>query len=280
MASDGEIRSNPLGQPVGYQSEYQADLLFPIERNEKRDELGLSGKLPFVGQDIWNAYELSWLNPKGLPQVGIGEVFFNAYSPKIIESKSLKLYLNSLNQKRFSNIEEVAQTIQNDLSIASESEVIVSIKPVEQNSSHMVSSISATCIDEQDISIDSFNYQPELLQLENSLQQELIVAESLCSHLLKSNCLITNQPDWASIYIEYKGAKIDRSGLLKYIVSFRNHNEFHEQCVERIFCDILRICQPQELTVNARYTRRGGLDINPWRSSHNKVVANKRLVRQ
>ena len=280
MASDSEIKLNPLGQSVGYQSEYQAGLLFPVERKEKRDELGLSVKLPFVGQDIWNAYELSWLNPKGLPQVGIGEVFFNANSAKIIESKSLKLYLNSLNQKRFSNVEEVAQTIQNDLSIASESEVIVSIKPVEQNSSHMVSPISAICIDEQDISIDSYNYQPELLQLENSLQRELIVAESLCSHLLKSNCLITNQPDWASIYIEYKGAKIDRSGLLRYIVSFRNHNEFHEQCVERIFCDIWRICQPQELTVNARYTRRGGLDINPWRCSYKKVVANKRLVRQ
>jgi len=272
---------NPLGQAVDYHNDYQPSLLFPIERFDKRSELGLIGELPFSGEDIWNAYELSWLNLNGLPRVGIGEIRFPASSRYIIESKSFKLYLNSLNQKRFSNDQEVVKTLQADLSNHCGSEVRVKIKGVEQNDSHQFVKLDAICIDDQDICIREYDYNPDLLiseQLEDKYRP--VVHEKLCSHLLKSNCLITNQPDWASIFVEYSGPQINHVGLLKYLVSFRTHNEFHEQCVERIYVDIMKFCEPEELTVFARYTRRGGLDINPWRSNVARTMDNYRLARQ
>jgi len=268
---------NPLGQPVRYDENYSPALLFPIARQDKRNELSLkSDKLPFNGADIWNAYELSWLNSKGLPQVGIAEFVFPSSSPNIIESKSFKLYLNSLNQSKFDDVKNLQTVMQHDLSKAVDEDISVNIYGVDSVGENQIQAFDAECIDHQDLTIDQYDYDPSLLQLEISD----LVSENLCSHLLKSNCLITNQPDWASVLIQYKGQKICHASLLKYLVSFRTHNEFHEQCVERIFCDVLTYCQPQELTIYARYTRRGGLDINPWRSNCLTSMENIRLVRQ
>lgn len=266
---------NPLGHDVIYESNYNPGLLFPINRGVKRSELNINGKLPFIGEDIWNAYEVSWLNENGLPQVAIGEFRFRADSENIVESKSLKLYLNSFNQSNFTDIEAVKNLIISDLSNAANSKVKVKLQHLDDINS--LTTFSSRNIDDQNIRIDHYNYHPELLKVSF---EELVVEESLSSHLLKSNCLITNQPDWGSILIKYKGQKICEKSLLKYIVSFRTHNEFHEQCVERIFMDITKYCKPIELTVYARYTRRGGLDINPWRSNHSVTVENTRLSRQ
>jgi len=268
---------NPLGLEVGYASSYNPQLLFPIKRLEKRIELGLNGALPFVGEDIWNAYEISWLNNKGLPQVAIAEFRFQFDSENIVESKSLKLYLNSLNQSAFSDRTLLEKTIAKDLSKVTDSKVSVSLSELDET--NRIQLFDAKNIDRQDIQIDSYSYQPDILSIDSE-KQGLVVKESLMSHLLKSNCLITNQPDWASVLIEYTGQKICERSLLKYIVSFRTHNEFHEQCVERIYVDIMKFCKPEKLTVYARYTRRGGLDINPWRSNHLSTMKNLRLSRQ
>jgi len=284
MANDSDItgegaKINPLGSPVEYSSQYQPSLLFQIARKDKRNELGIEGSPKFSGEDIWNAYEISWLKPNGLPQIAIGEFRVPASSPSIIESKSLKLYLNSLNQTVFESKSAVEDIIRTDLSHETDSRVSVALTNVDSPEHHAISQLKADCIDADDIKIDKYEYDPCLLEFELSTGEES-VKETLCSHLLKSNCLITNQPDWASILIEYKGKKISRSSLLKYLVSFRTHNEFHEQCVERIYLDIMHYCQPQELTVYARYTRRGGLDINPWRSNCVNSMKNTRLSRQ
>ncbi len=267
---------SPLGRSVDYSTDYQASLLFPITRQEKRLELGLSGEMPFSGEDIWNAYEISWLNSKGLPQVAIGEFRFPANSPNIVESKSLKLYLNSLNQTIFVNMLSVQEIIVKDLSVSAGCDIEVTLRTADAKVAHSIQNFNANCIDSIDVEVEQYDYDASLLALESNE----IVSENLCSHLLKSNCLITNQPDWASIIIQYKGVKISHSSLLKYLVSFRTHNEFHEQCVERIFSDLMRYCQPIELTVYARYTRRGGLDINPWRSNCVSSMENIRLPRQ
>lgn len=267
----------PLGKEVEYQSTYNPDLLFAIARQEKRSELGIKTILPFVGEDIWNAFELSWLNDNGLPQVAIAEFRFSANSPNIIESKSFKLYLNSLNQSPFKNRAGLKQTLESDLSSFTGSKVSVSLQSVDSIESHQISSFKAVCIDAQDLKITQYDYEPQLLKLSD---ESRVVTESLYSNLLKSNCLITNQPDWGSVYIQYKGNKISQESLLKYLISFRTHNEFHEQCVERIYMDIMQYCKPIELTVYARYTRRGGLDINPWRSNCLKSISNIRLSRQ
>jgi len=284
MASANDVtdeagKVSPLGTRVEYTAEYQPSLLFPIARKDQSNELGINGSATFSGEDIWNAYEISWLNSNGLPQVAIGEFRFPCSSPNIVESKSLKLYLNSFNQTVFDNKLAVENTICADLSHETDSTVTVVLTSVDSSEHHAIDQLSADCIDAVDIKIDKYEYDPCLLELEDGAEQK-IVEETLCSHLLKSNCLITNQPDWASILIEYKGQKISRSSLLKYLVSFRTHNEFHEQCVERIYQDIMRLCQPKELTVYARYTRRGGLDINPWRSNCVNNMENIRLSRQ
>jgi 7-cyano-7-deazaguanine reductase len=270
---------SPLGKSVEYSEHYQPSLLFAISRQEKRDELSIGRRLPFTGEDIWTAFELSWLSPSGLPQVAIGEFRFLAESPKIVESKSFKLYLNSLNQSRFADREAVRQSIQQDLTEITGAQVSVILFGLDKPT-HQISQFSGECIDSQDLSIEQYSYQPSLLESANNSGSSTEVSESLYSHLLKSNCLITNQPDWASILIQYRGEKIDREVLLRYLISFRSHNEFHEQCVERIFSDLMKYCRLEELTVYARYTRRGGLDINPWRSNHLSSMANIRLVRQ
>ena len=278
MSSNKTIntQNSPLGKSVDYSVSYQASLLFPIARQEKRDELGLSGKMPFTGEDIWNAYEISWLNDSGLPQVAIAEFRFPSTSANIVESKSLKLYLNSLNQSVFDSLLSIEKVIAKDLSESAGCAVEVVLRAVDSMSENIIQSFSADCIDDIDVNIEQYDYDVSLLELES----KDVVSEKLCSHLLKSNCLITNQPDWASVFIQYKGAKISQESLLKYLVSFRTHNEFHEQCVERIFTDILKRCGPEQLTVYARYTRRGGLDINPWRSNCVNSMENIRLSRQ
>jgi 7-cyano-7-deazaguanine reductase len=256
--------ASPLGKATEYQSHYAPELLFPIPRQLKRSELGIAdAALPFVGEDLWNAYELSWLNAKGKPVVAVGTFRVPASSPNLIESKSFKLYLNSFNQSSFSSLEAVAAAMNRDLSAAAGSPVAVALEPLSQRPQATIGIPDGILLDDLDIACDRYQPAPDLLI---HLPGEAI-EETLYSHLLKSNCLVTGQPDWAMVVIRYRGAPIDRAGLLRYIVSFRNHNEFHEQCVERIFTDIQQRCRPEALAVYARYTRRGGLDINPFRSS-------------
>lgn len=263
QASDPSILS-PLGKPTEYRADYAPELLYPIPRQLKRDELGITAEtLPFVGEDLWNAYELSWLNPKGKPVVAVGTLRVPADSPQLIESKSLKLYFNSLNQTVFADTATLVATLAGDLSAAAGAPVAVEIRPLSDRPPAVVSYPAGELLDDLDIACTAYQPAPELLVVVDGPEIE----ETLYSHLLKSNCLVTGQPDWAMVVIRYRGRPIDRAGLLRYIVSFRNHNEFHEQCVERIYCDISRQCAPQALSVHARYTRRGGLDINPWRSS-------------
>ena len=267
-----------LGKPTEYHDSYEPSLLQAVPRSMNREPLGLyPERLPFHGGDIWTLYELSWLNAKGLPQVAIGEVSLDASSVNLIESKSFKLYLNSFNQTKFADWGEVRATLERDLSACAQGKVSVALFRLREIEGQPIGHFSGYCIDEQDIEID--NYQFTTDYLEKATQPE-VVEEQLVSHLLKSNCLITNQPDWGSVQISYRGPRIQREALLRYLVSFRHHNEFHEQCVERIFNDILRFCQPESLSVYARYTRRGGLDINPWRSNVDFRPGLSRLVRQ
>ncbi len=255
---------SPLGQPTEYRATYAPELLYPIPRQLKRDELGIAaGSLPFVGEDIWNAYEVSWLNMKGKPVVALATFHVPADSPNLIESKSFKLYLNSFNQTAFTDTATVQNTLARDLSAAAGAEILVKIANISGRPQISVGYPTGVLLDDLDIACEHYQPAPELL----STADAPIIEETLYSHLLKSNCLVTGQPDWAMVVIRYRGRPIERTGLLRYIVSFRNHNEFHEQCVERIFCDITRQCAPEALSVYARYTRRGGLDINPFRSS-------------
>ncbi|HCD7552293.1 TPA: NADPH-dependent 7-cyano-7-deazaguanine reductase QueF [Citrobacter farmeri] len=268
-----------LGKSTDYRDLYDPSLLQGVPRSLNRDPLGLkAGSLPFHGADIWTLYELSWLNARGLPQVAVGHVELDYTSVNLIESKSFKLYLNSFNQTRFDSWEAVQRTLENDLRACAEGDVTVALYRLDELEGQPVAHFHGTCIDFQDIDIDNYQFTTDSLQ--SATSGEKIVEETLVSHLLKSNCLITHQPDWGSIQIQYRGRKIDREKLLRYLVSFRHHNEFHEQCVERIFNDLLRFCQPEKLSVYARYTRRGGLDINPWRSNTDFVPALGRLVRQ
>ncbi|MDR9830131.1 NADPH-dependent 7-cyano-7-deazaguanine reductase QueF [Vibrio sp. FNV 38] len=273
-----ELTGLTLGQKTEYANQYDADLLQPVPRSLNRDDLELEGALPFYGCDVWTLYELSWLNDKGLPQVAVGNVSIPATSPNLIESKSFKLYLNSYNQTRFSNWDAVQMQLTRDLSVCAGGEVTVEILPVQDFTQTPIVTMAGECIDDQDIEIQNYDFDATLI--ENAISEHA-VSETLHSHLLKSNCLITNQPDWGSVEIQYTGKQIDREALLRYLVSFREHNEFHEQCVERIFTDIMKYCQPSELTVYARYTRRGGLDINPFRSNMTSQPSNNaRMARQ
>jgi len=271
-------RQLPLGKPTDYPADYDPSLLCPIPRRIKREELGLVEPLPFQGFDLWNAYELSWLTPRGKPVVAMGEFRIPCSSDYMIESKSLKLYLNSFNQTRFDDMESVCTLLRQDLTNATGAPVDVHLTGAAEVGAWQVRSLPGHCIDDLDLEITQYELQPELLALAVDPGQS--VSETLYSHLLKSNCLVTRQPDWASVMVRYRGGRIDAEQLLRYLVSFRRHNEFHEQCVERIFFDLLRYCQPEQLTVYARYTRRGGLDINPFRSNFESQVDNLRLPRQ
>ena len=267
-----------LGKQVDYEFEYNPDLLQGVPRSLSRDTLNLAGSgLPFDGIDTWTGYELSWLNLKGKPNVAILECHVPITSENLIESKSFKLYLNSFNQTKFASAEDVRQVLQADLSACAGEPVEVKLILPEQFSSLQFQEFNGTLLDSLDVEIDQYSPNTQYLTVAKS---EAGVQETLVSHLLKSNCLITSQPDWASIQVRYEGKAIEHEGLLKYLISFRQHNEFHEQCVERIYNDIMKHCQPDKLTVCARYTRRGGLDINPFRSNYEAPYANHRQARQ
>ena len=275
---DNSLKSLKLGQKTEYSSQYDRTLLQPVPRALNRDGLGITQNQPFtIGADIWTAYEISWLNEKGLPQVAIADIYLDYQSQNLIESKSFKLYLNSFNQSKFADLNAVQQTIQRDLSECAQGDVKVRLNPVAVYNSQKIDHLQGDCIDEQDIEITSYEFNADWLK---DCVSDEIVEEKLVSHLLKSNCLITNQPDWGTLHIHYIGKKINHEKLLRYIVSFRQHNEFHEQCVERIFCDLMHYAKPEKLTVYARYTRRGGLDINPFRSNFENLPENLRLARQ
>ena len=264
-----------LGKVVGYADQYDASLLYPLARAAQRTEIGITGQPVFLGADVWTAYELSWLNLRGKPQVAMGRLIVPCESTHLVESKSLKLYLNSFNNSRFASMDEVKKTMQQDLSAAvwhggaMQAAVGVQLLTSEQFSAEKIHEMDGVNLDRLDMDCSVYQPAPELL---NAALEEKPVTETLTSHLLKSNCLVTGQPDWGSVSISYSGPQIDQAGLLQYIVSFRNHNEFHEHCVERMYMDIMARCQPTKLSVQARYTRRGGVDINPWRSSHPQAM--------
>jgi len=270
--------NNPLGKNSAYIDRYDPTLLFPISRAESWKSVGIEREtLLFFGEDVWNGYEVSWLNEKGIPQVAMAEFRLPATSPFLIESKSFKLYLNSYNQTKFANKLMVEQRMAKDLSAAAGGSVTVSILSLQHQ---FAAEPKSVCIDDLDISMDKYELDPEVLTLAEGDEAGLFEG-TLVSHLLKSNCPVTGQPDWGSIFIEYKGQHIDEKSLLTYIVSLRTHQDFHEQCVERTFWDIWTRCKPESLTVYARYVRRGGLDINPMRSSEeSKQAVNFRTIRQ
>jgi 7-cyano-7-deazaguanine reductase len=279
MTAPNLPEASPLGKPTAYQDEYTPALLFPIPRQQKRAEIGITGTLPFFGVDVWNAYEISWLNLRGKPQVAIATFTVPADSPNIIESKSFKLYLNSFNQTRLASPDALVETLRADLSAGFGAPVQIKLTTPDAFSGLRMGELEGLLLDRLDIEVTEYKPNAALLKANH---EEAIVEEALVSHLLKSNCLVTGQPDWGSVQIRYVGAQIDQEGLLQYLIGFRGHNEFHEQCVERIFMDVLRQCRPQKLSVYARYTRRGGLDINPWRSNFTtgQRPANLRNARQ
>lgn len=273
-----------LGKSSAYVDQYDASLLFPIPRLLKREEIGAGSNPPFFGADLWTAFELSWLNLRGKPQVALAHFTIPCETPNLIESKSFKLYLNSFNNSRFADGSEVLARLRADLSEAvwrgsdHKGSIGVQLIDFEKFDAQQVHELDGQLLDRLDVECTQYTPAPELLRASHG---EAPVSETLVSNLLKSNCLVTGQPDWGSVQIQYTGPQIDQEGLLQYLVSFRNHNEFHEQCVERIFMDVWSRCKPIKLIVYARYTRRGGLDINPLRTSHpGALPANVRTARQ
>ncbi|WP_411358580.1 NADPH-dependent 7-cyano-7-deazaguanine reductase QueF [Pseudidiomarina salilacus] len=274
---DNPLAHLNLGQATAYPEHYDASLLQPVARQLNRTPIGIveASKLPFFGHDEWTGYEVSWLQPNGLPQVAIAQFFVPCTSPNLIESKSFKLYLNSFNQSQWPSWEAVAAQMTIDLSACAGAPVTVKLLQLN-DAQHLVGQWQGQCLDDPSVAISTYDYAPYLLRHASHER----VTEQLYSDLLKSNCLITNQPDWGSLYISYTGRAIDHTALLQYIVSFRNHNEFHEQCVERIFMDLTQRLDLDRLSVYARYTRRGGLDINPFRATEDTAPNRMRLSRQ
>jgi len=255
--------NNPSGQSVVYSTHYNPGLLITIPRSENREKLGLNLKdLPFQGFDVWHAYELSWLNKQGKPQVAIGRLTFPCESTYLIESKSLKLYLNSLNQEKYGSDSELSELIADDLSTAVEASVTIELLSLNSEG-NALESPQGVCLDKLEVEISAYHPKAELLKNEDSN----LVAETLYTNLFRSNCPITNQPDWATFTVTYKGKRISHVALLQYLVSYREHNDYHESCVEKIFYDLQRCCEPDELTLQANFLRRGGLDINPLRTT-------------
>lgn len=269
-------KKSPLGQPTVYIETYSPDLLFPIPRSLGREKIGKESNFPFEGTDIWNAYEISWLNPKGKPEIAMGKFSFPASALNVIESKSLKLYLNSFNQSTFASFEEVVSIIRNDLSTCAKAPVSVEIFRPSEMKNKMLGELTGFCLDDLDIETDVYEVNENFLKTAGSD----LVEETLYTNLLKSNCLATGQPDWGSVWIHYIGRKIIHEELLKYFISFRRHAGFAEHCIEQIFCEILRRCRPEKLSVYGHYTRRGGLDISPFRSNFEKVFMTPRQFRQ
>ena len=276
---------SPLGKASAYPDRYDPTLLFPLPRADKRREIGVVDTPPFFGADLWTSFELSWLNPRGKPQVAIAHFTVPCETPHIIESKSFKLYLGSCTNSAFADVAEVQARLRADLNEAlwrgtpaMQSGVGVKILLPEMFDREPIHELDGLSLDRLDIECTRYTPAPELLRANLADQP---VTEVLTSNLLKSNCLVTGQPDWGSVQIAYSGPQIEQEGLLQYLVSFRNHNEFHEQCVERIFMDIRAHCHPSRLAVYARYTRRGGLDINPFRTSYPQALPkNVRTARQ
>ena len=285
MSLDNTPEQSQLGRASAYADQYDAGLLFPIPRAAQRDAMGIaSDRLPFFGADLWTAFELSWLNARGKPQLAIAHFTIPCETPNIIESKSFKLYLNSFNSTVFANLQAVRERLRTDLGEAvwrgSDRSAGIGVKLLapEVFDQEPVYELDGLDLDRLDIECTQYQPAPELLSADLTQPP---VTEALTSRLLKSNCLVTGQPDWGSVQIRYNGPPIEQAGLLAYIVSFRNHNEFHEPCAERIFTDIWKRCQPTQLAVYARYTRRGGLDINPFRASWPQALpANIRMARQ
>jgi 7-cyano-7-deazaguanine reductase len=266
----------PLGKTSEYPDTYDPGQLFPIPRLHNRQRIGLEdGRWPWFGGDLWQAWEVSWLRPSGVPVVAWAEIEFPAESPQLVESKSLKLYLNSLNQTVYASAEQVCEVVVADLSSACGAAIRVTLHSVDEGALAHGRPQEYQLIDDEPLTDVVYSYAPESLVTGTE-----VVNEKLCSHLLKSNCPVTGQPDWGSVLIDYTGPKLDRVGLLRYIVSFRQKQDFHEHCVETLFTDLMRHCKPQALTVTARYTRRGGLDINPWRSTRADANSGPRLIRQ
>jgi 7-cyano-7-deazaguanine reductase len=276
MQSEQEnLNKSPLGQKTLYVETYSPNLLFPIPRKLARDKIGITSSIPFSGVDLWSGFEISWLNLKGKPEVASADFTFPCTSPNVVESKSFKLYLNSFNDSSFSCFEEVREIIKQDLSNSVESAVEVDLFSLDRLKTKPIDDFPGFCLDTLDITTNIYQVDKYLLQT-GSFHAE----EAIYSDLLKSNCLATGQPDWGSVFIKYAGPKIDHEGLLKYIISFRKHAGFAEHCVEHIFSDILSQCKPKKLTVYCRYTRRGGLDINPFRSNFEEPPRNIRQYRQ
>lgn len=265
------LKQSPLGQATVYVETYSPELLFPISRALARTKINME-ELPFMGVDIWTGYELSWLNTKGKPEIAMAEFRFPCTSPNVIESKSFKLYLNSFNQSRFDSLEDVKRTMKKDLSEAAGEEISIKLAVPFHLTTERFEGI---CLDALDVEIDNYEVNQSYLHT-----IPVSVEETLFTNLLKSNCLATGQPDWGSLLVRYAGPRIAHEGLLKYFISFRRHAGFAEHCVEQIYSDILKICKPSKLTVYARYTRRGGLDINPFRSNFEQAPVNAREFRQ
>ncbi|CAM2140749.1 NADPH-dependent 7-cyano-7-deazaguanine reductase [Pararobbsia alpina] len=269
---------SPLGKPAEYLQHYDPTLLFPIERMQGRGPIGLTGSLPFFGSDIWNAYELSWLNARGKPQIAIATFTIPAESPNIIESKSFKLYLGSFANTVVESAEALAATLRTDLSAVAGASVKVRLTSPYEFEKLEFDELDGLLLDRLDLDTEIYEPTPSLLRANFD---EAAVEETLTSNLLKTNCPVTGQPDWGSVQIFYNGPQIDQAGLLRYIISYRNHTGFHEQCVEQMFVDIQRECRPTRLAIYARYTRRGGLDINPFRTNFSMPSPdNARTARQ
>lgn len=279
------MKKTLLGEKTIYPSAYAPQLLEAIPRSQSRCHLGIADgeKLPFTGTDIWNCYELSWLDKRGKPSVAMAEIHIPFDSPFIVESKSLKLYLNSINQQVMDGIDDVRLIVKQDIEACVGAPVDITVFPIEGapnigGNGFYPRSFDGVCLDGLMVDVNSYTPDSSLLTMVES--DKKVVSESLFSHLLKTNCPVTGQPDWASIWINYSGQPIDHKGLLKYIISYRDHQDFHEHCVESIFTDIYRRCKPEKLEVYARYTRRGGIDINPYRTTGSQGIDQVRIIRQ
>ena len=261
-----------LGKPVPYPSRYDPSLLRRLDRSPARRELGFGKPLPFFGEDVWRCYELSWLAASGLPRVGVLRLRVPCDSPAMVESKSLKLYLNSLAQTVFESSAEVGASIEAEVGRIVQAPVVAAIESAPPASG---SAFAAVCLDDMQVDIVDYEPNPALLR---ALDEE--GADAVCTHLFRSLCPVTGQPDWASLFLSWRGGKLDRSGLLAYLVSFRNEAAFHEQVVERIFTEVRAATDARELTVDGRFLRRGGIDINPYRSTAPGPAPDIRLPRQ
>ena len=281
-----ELKTGPLGESSQYAEGYSPNRLFPMPRAEGRSAVGLRGALDWYGQDVWTGYEFSWLNERGKPEVAVMRLTVAAESSHIVESKSMKLYLNGYAQTRFDSTSKVRDRLAEDLSHAFGGAVAVELVALAEPSLG-VSELAGYCLDELDVEITDYQRNPDLLVLaatqgakETKETKETPVTQVLTTHLFRSLCPVTAQPDWASVIVSYSGAAIDQAGLLKYLVSYRQHQAFHETTVERIYADIWERCQPEKLSVSGRFLRRGGLDISPTRSSESQPMDMSRLSRQ